>query len=252
VLEVLLVLCLFICETLGSTCAAGLGAVNGATRRRAAGFILTNDDLVDSLKQKGILKTPRIEKVLRQVDRAKYTRNTEDAYIDSPQTIGHLQTISAPHMHCAALEYLKDHVHEGARVLDVGSGSGYLTTCFGILVGSSGKAVGLERIPELVQWAQENIKNNRPEFLSDGRVEIVQGDGWAGYPKYAPYDAIHVGAAAEHLPQKLVDQLKKGGRMIIPVGTDWQELIQVDKDESGKISQKSLLGVIYVPLVKPK
>ncbi|KRX63723.1 Protein-L-isoaspartate(D-aspartate) O-methyltransferase [Trichinella sp. T9] len=136
------------------------------------------------------------------VDRGFYTDSRP--YIDSPQSIGFAATISAPHMHAYALEMLKDHLTEGNRALDVGSGSGYLTACFAIMLGNSGKAVGIEHIPQLVEKSIQNVRNGNPELLSSGRVKLIVGDGRDGYAQDGPYDAIHVGAAAERVPQAVI------------------------------------------------
>lgn len=93
-------------------------------------------------------------------------------------------------------------------MLDVGSGSGYLVACLGHMVGEKGKVIGIDRIKELVEWGKQNVKKDSPELLEKGIVEIRVGDGWAGVAEAAPFDAIHVGAAAATLPQSLVDQLR--------------------------------------------
>ncbi|TFY60960.1 hypothetical protein EVJ58_g4811 [Rhodofomes roseus] len=152
----------------------------------------------------GLINSERVQAAMKRVDRANYVRNPHEAYEDSPQRIGHGATISAPHMHAHAVEYLLPLLHPGARVLDVGSGSGYLCGVLHYLV-----------------------------------TDLDSG---------GPYDAIHVGAAAPTMPQALVDQLARPGRMFIPVGEEAQAIIQVDKDVDGNVTQKELFDVMYVPL----
>ncbi|KAJ3122092.1 hypothetical protein HK098_003114 [Nowakowskiella sp. JEL0407] len=225
----------------------------------------TNLELVHNLANAGIITKKRVEEVMKQIDRGKYAPHRP--YNDSPQPIGFNATISAPHMHAHALELLEDKLLPGNRALDVGSGSGYLLACFAQMVGPQGKAVGMEspstidttnlniilgieHIPELLELSKKNIASDHPEFLSDGWVDLVVGDGRNGFAKDAPYDAIHVGAAANPVPQALLDQLAPGGRMIIPVGPEMSEqvLYSYDKDQEGRVHKRKLMGVIYVPL----
>ena len=122
------------------------------------------------------------------------------AYMDTPLPIGHGATISAPHMHAHVLELLSDKLIPGAKVLDVGSGSGYLCVAMSLLVGENGSVTGIEHIPELVSWSIKNVAEHHKDLLSSGRLKIMVGDGYVGLPN-SKFDAIHVGAAAPHTPQ---------------------------------------------------
>jgi len=207
-----------------------------------------NSDMVRHLKLNGIIHSPEIEEVMLKVDRGKYSKY--NAYMDAPQGIGYGVTISAPHMHAHALELLRNNLKEGSRALDVGSGSGYLTVCMALLVGRTGLAVGIDHINELVQHSVDNINKDQPGLLESGSVKMIVGDGRKGYKEFAPYDAIHVGAAAPVVPEELIEQLKPGGRLIIPVGREGQNqmLEQIDRGMDGTITKTPLMGVVYVPL----
>jgi len=210
----------------------------------------SNKDLLDQLKKYNVVQSKRVEVAMRQTDRGHYSKIKEEAYNDTPHPIGWGATISAPHMHAKALELMEDHLKPGAKVLDVGSGSGYLCSCLSRMIGNTGKVIGIDVIPELVDWSVENVKKDDPDLLTSGRIALKAGDGWKGDPENAPFDAIHVGAAAQSIPKALTDQLKEGGRMIIPVGVNEQWLMQVDKEKDGSISKKKIFEVRYVPLVK--
>ena len=213
----------------------------------------TNDELIDNLFANEIA-SDAVQSAMRSCDRKNYVV-VGDAYQDSPQTIGYGATISAPHMHAHCLSMLEDQLVPGARVLDVGSGTGYLTALFASFVtaeeNKDGVVVGIEHIPQLTAMSVENFaKDGKEHMLGDGKVELVTGDGRLGYPPRAPYDAIHVGAAAPSVPPALIEQLARGGRLVIPVGPEGghQELRVIDKDENGAVTERTAMGVIYVPL----
>lgn len=156
-------------------------------------------------------------------------------------------------MHAAACESLLPFLYPGARVLDIGSGSGYLTHVFANLVGneSEGRVVGVDHIQELVDLATTNMRKSDEgmEMLVSGKIRFIKADGRKGWAEAGPYDAIHVGAAATEAHTTLLDQLKAPGRLFIPVGDSYAQYIWViDKDENGKIKREKSFGVRYVPL----
>ena len=138
----------------------------------------------------------------------------------------------------------------GGRALDVGFGSGYLTVAMSKMMEDKGTAVGIEHIKQLYDFANTNINKHHKNLLDSKKVILVVGDGRNGCAQYGPYDCIHVGAAAEQLPQSLIDQLANGGRLVIPVGPTGgnQYIYIIDKDKNGKITQRKTLDVSYVPL----
>lgn len=209
----------------------------------------SNAALIKNLADNGLITSERVKQAMLGVDRANYAPS--GAYQDSPQTIGYSATISAPHMHASACESLLPFLHSSARVLDIGSGSGYLTHVLANLVGPNGTVIGVDHIQGLVDMANNNFAKSEDgrKLLESKRVRFVKADGRLGFPEGGPYDAIHVGAAAASLHPALVEQLKAPGRMFIPVGEAYQQYIWVvDKKEDGSVEDKKMYGVQYVPL----
>ncbi|GAB2269745.1 Protein-L-isoaspartate O-methyltransferase 2 [Dionaea muscipula] len=208
-----------------------------------------NKVMVEMLQIYGVFRSEKVAEVMETIDRALFVPDGTPPYADNPMPIGFNATISAPHMHAMCLELLEKNLQPGMHALDIGSGTGYLTACFAMMVGPHGRAVGVEHIPELVSKSTKNIeKSAAASLLKDGSLSIHVGDGRLGWPDAAPYDAIHVGAAAPEIPKPLIDQLKPGGRLVIPVGNVFQDLRVVDKNPDGTIQVKSETSVRYVPL----
>ncbi|KAH6637498.1 protein-L-isoaspartate O-methyltransferas-like protein [Boeremia exigua] len=209
----------------------------------------TNASLIANLETNGLIETPRVKAAMLQIDRAHYA--PRNPYDDRPQPIGYSATISAPHMHANACESLLERLPPGAAVLDIGCGSGYLTAVLATLVGPSGSVIGIDHIQPLVDMARANMAKSEDgrRMLDEGQVKFVTGDGRKGWPEGAPYDAIHVGAAAAEHHQELTQQLKAPGRLFVPVADGGRQHIWVvDKKEDGTVEQKRLYGVQYVPL----
>ncbi len=190
-----------------------------------------------------ILEEKVLEAMLR-VPRHKFVPKyaQSEAYVDMPLDIGHGQTISAPHMVAIMCDLLE--LSEGHKVLEVGAGSGYNAAVMGELVGKSGHVYTVERLEPLVQLAKENLKRT-----GYNNVTVLLEDGSMGYSEYAPYDRIAVTCAAPDIPEPLLEQLKPGGILVIPVGNYFQELIRVKKDSEGNIHKERKGGVIFVPLI---
>ena len=170
---------------------------------------------------------------VRESDRA-------NAYEDYPLSIGHGQTISAPHMvgiMCSLLE-----IEKGMKILEIGGGSGYHAAVLAELTGPGGMVYSIERITELAEFARQNLTD-----AGYKNVVVTTGDGTLGLSEHAPYDCITVACAAPAVPQPLVDQLKRGGRMTIPIGKYTQELHLVHKNDV--ISKEKSGGVVFVPLI---
>lgn len=202
--------------------------------------------LVDALKEEGLLQTPAVEAAFLAADRAGFVGDLprEAAYEDAPQPIGLDQTISAPHMVAIMVEALG--ALPGMRVLEVGGGSGWHAAVLASLVRPGGRVVTVERLERLAQFARANLE--RAGFADT--VEVVVGDGTLGHPAGAPFDRISVAAAAPHVPQALVDQLRTdGGRLLVPVGPlARQELVSVEV-QGGAVRRRNLGGCVFVPLV---
>ena len=167
-----------------------------------------------------------------------------DAYRDEPLPIGLGQTISQPFIVALMTELLD--LRPDARVLEVGTGSGYQAA---VLAECVAKVYTIEIVAPLGERARETLKG-----LGYRNVELRIGDGYKGWPEAAPFDAIIVTAAPDHIPQPLVDQLAPKGRMVIPVGSShgMQNLFVVAKDAEGRVVAKRTIGVRFVPLTRRK
>lgn len=214
-------------------------------------FRRERENMVLKLISEGVLKSPKVIKAMLTVPREVFVlpQYRRQAYIDTPLPILKGQTISAPHMVALMCELAE--LDLGHKVLEVGTGSGYHAAVIAEIVAPrdskvKGKVISIERIPELVEYAKKNLEK---AGYTD-RVIVILGDGTLGYPKESPYDRIIVTAAAPSIPKPLVEQLKVGGIMVIPIGNRYyQRLLVVKKISKEKIEVKESIPCVFVPLV---
>jgi protein-L-isoaspartate(D-aspartate) O-methyltransferase len=162
-------------------------------------------------------------------------------YGDHPCPIGHGQTISQPYIVAYMTERMK--IKTGEKVLEIGTGSGYQAA---ILAELGAGVYSIEIVAELADHAKKVLKDE-----GYGKVKLLRGDGYKGWPRHAPFDVIIVTCAPENVPKKLVEQLKEGGRMILPLGKYFQRLVILRK-KKGKIIRENDLSVRFVPMVHEK
>ena len=204
----------------------------------------TRDRLVNRLKSHGIRSSAVLEQI-RNVPRHLFVDEAlaSRAYEDTALPIGHSQTISQPYVVAKMTEALLEDF-KGDKVLEIGTGCGYQTA---VLAAPVKEIYTVERIPELLRKAKQRLRQ-----LDIYNVRFRLGDGWQGWPKYGPYDGIIVAAAAAELPQKLLEQLAPGGRLVMPVGPPGAQELTMLLRRDDHFEQTSLGGVSFVPLVKGK
>ena len=206
--------------------------------------------LVDFLTQDNYLRTPEIIKAFKRIKREDFVlpQSKKEAEVNAALSIGHNQTISQPATVAFMLELLEPRTDD--KILDVGSGSGWTTALLAEIVGENGKVFGIERIAELRDFGESNVA--KYNFIKRGRVKIFLGDGYKGLFKAAPFDKILVSAAAEEVPVELLSQLKEGGRMVIPIGEQYenQDIVFFKKINNKEFSEKYFPGFIFVPMIK--
>ncbi len=199
----------------------------------------------EQIEARGV-RDPAVLAAMRAVPRHKFVpeRYLDQAYADHPLPIGYGQTISQPYIVALMTEALK--VKPGDKVLEIGTGSGYQAA---VLAEMGVEVYTVEIIPELARSAEERLRE-----LGYTNVRALNADGYNGWPEHAPYDAIIVTAAPDHLPQPLVEQLKPGGRLVIPIGPSGsvQTLWLFVKREDGELDAFNMGAVRFVPLVRER
>src|SRR4030043_313289 len=190
------------------------------------------------IKARGV-KNPRVLSPLLKVERHRFVpeENLNSAYSDQPLPIGEGQTISQPYIVALMTELLD--LKGDEKVLEVGTGSGYQAA---ILAELAKEVYTIEIIEKLATSAKKLLLD-----LGYKNIKVKAGDGYLGWPEAAPFDAIIVTCAPDHIPKPLMDQLREGGRMVIPVGEFTQELKKIVK-RGGKLETTNVIPVIFVPM----
>jgi protein-L-isoaspartate(D-aspartate) O-methyltransferase len=193
----------------------------------------------DQIEKRGV-KNESVLEAMRKVPRHEFVPDylKKYAYADEPLPIGEDQTISQPYIVAYMTEYLR--LGNEDKVLEIGTGSGYQAAVLAEIVDT---VYTIEIVDVLAKNAQRNL-----ERLGYENVLVKRGDGYAGWPEHAPYDAIIITAAPTKIPEPLLEQLKVGGFMILPLGDYSQELVLIEKNSMKDFEQKTLLPVRFVPM----
>lgn len=208
-------------------------------------FARARAQLIRTLRREGIEDELVLEAIGR-VPREEFVGADlrHQAYGNYPLPIGHEQTISQPYIVALMSQVL--HLQPGSRVLEIGTGSGYQAA---VLSEMGCEVYSIEIVAELAKTAAETLSR-----LGYERIHQRVGDGYLGWPEWAPFDAVIVTAAPTRIPQTLVDQLASGGRMVLPIGEQFgkQTLTVVQKDATGRVSTHEIAAVRFVPMVKQR
>jgi protein-L-isoaspartate(D-aspartate) O-methyltransferase len=197
-------------------------------------------EMVDNQLRERDITDPRVLEAMQRVPRHRFVPESQQsaAYADHPLPIGQGQTISQPYI-VALMTQLAQPVR-GSKCLDVGTGSGYQAA---VLAELCDHVYSIEIVSELARESRERLA-----ALGYSNVTVRHGDGYQGWPEHAPFDVIIAAAAPDHVPEPLVEQLAPGGRMIIPVGSNFQQLLVIEKSADGSAHQRIVADVAFVPM----
>jgi protein-L-isoaspartate(D-aspartate) O-methyltransferase len=202
---------------------------------------MSMSELVGELERGRWLTSPRVKQALLKIDRADFVPEAARplAYVNEALSIGHQQTISQPAVVALMLELLNP--KPGQKIMDVGAGSGWQTALLAELVGRRGKVYAVEVVPELYEQAKRNLAK-----YNFSNIELMCKNARGGLPKLAPFDGIIAGASGVAIPAAWKQQLKIGGRIVMPVETD---LVVMRKISKRKFAEQAYPGFIFVPLI---
>ena len=202
--------------------------------------MITYNDLINHLIMSKALYSTNIIEAFKNTDRINFVanKNIPNVYGDYPLEIGYYQTISQPSTVAMMMEMLEP--KKGDKVLDIGSGSGWTTAILANIVGVSGSVIGIERVEQLVEFGNRNLKKFKFK-----NAKIIQAGDKLGIPNET-FDRILVSAAAENFPYELIKQLKTNGKLVIPVQNS---IFEITKKEDGMIEEIEHYGFRFVPLI---
>lgn len=200
--------------------------------------------LISDLIKNGYLKSDSVINAFSKVNRVEFLPDgmESQAEVDVALPIGYGQTISQPLTVAFMLELLDPRA--GQTILDVGAGSGWTTALLAEITGKAGKVIAVERISELMEWGKKNV--DKYGYIGKGIAEFYLADGSQGFPQKAPFDRIFVSASSPDIPQPLKDQLKIGGKMVLPVR---DSIFYLEKKNEQEFFQEEFPGFSFVPLI---
>jgi len=222
-----------------------MGLIDNQASKRSEGG--DEQKFIDLLIEGGWLKTPRIIEAFKKIKRVDFLpEDIKDlAELNEALPIGFGQTISQPLVVAFMLEQLQS--QPGDKILDVGSGSGWTTALLAEIVGSKGKVIAIEVIPELMEFGKKNVE--KYNFVEKGVVEFICADGSKGYKKAAPFDKILVSATAPELSSVWKEQLKVRGRIVTPMGSSIWLFIKNSAQKGFVFEEIEYPGFAFVPLI---
>ncbi|HKJ59716.1 MAG TPA: protein-L-isoaspartate(D-aspartate) O-methyltransferase [Halobacteriales archaeon] len=202
-------------------------------------FEAARERMVDGLA--GRIERPSTEAAMRAIPRHEFVPEgrRDEAYADRPLPIGEGQTVSAPHMVAEMVDRLA--LEPGERVLEIGTGCGYHAAVTAEVVGPE-NVKSVEYHGPLAEAARERL-----DAMGYGEISVRVGDGWAGWPEHAPYDAAYLTCAAPEFPPAVVDQLRVSGRALAPIGTSSQRLVRLER-RPDDVERERLTRVRFVPM----
>ena len=203
-----------------------------------------HEQLIKELIDSKVLKSPKIIKAFNTIDRADFVPEElkRNAYINAPLSIGHQQTISQPHTVAFMLELLRP--KSGNKIIDIGSGSGWQTALLAHIVGPKGKVFSIELIPKLYEQSIANIA--KYDYIKKGIVKMFNQNALEGLPNKAPFNHIIGAAEVDTVPKAWKDQLKIGGRIVVPQNNN---VILLTKKTDNDFTEEEYPGFTFVPFV---